>query len=363
MCDYCGCINKISYCDYNKSTKNGTEKYSCKKCITLKRKEYKNYQNVYYNRFLEFCKKNNYVPISSSEEYKNAMSKLKYICPFHGEQEITYASISVGGKCKFCGYETAKNKLKKDKDEIINIVESKNGNKLLNPDDYINVKTKNLKVVCGLCGSHFTTSLGSIMNSDGLCRKCGIKKSSNSNKLTPAQVEERVNSVNNNLLLNSNDYINNSVSNLKIKCGECGKIFYTSFANYEHNGKIRCDSCSQKISEPERKVMSILNRYNIKYIYNHRFKDCKDKRMLPFDFYLPEFNMIIETDGEHHFRPIWGDEYHNTTRLHDAIKNEYCKNNNIKLLRIPFWNFNNIEDIIVKEFKINSVFNNEKKYK
>ena len=61
--------------------------------------------------------------------------------------------------------------------------------------------------------------------------------------------------------------------------------------------------------------------------------------MLPFDFYLPEYNICIEYDGEHHFRPIemWGGyEKFIINQENDEIKNEYCKNHNITLLRLPY---------------------------
>ena len=71
--------------------------------------------------------------------------------------------------------------------------------------------------------------------------------------------------------------------------------------------------------------------------------------MLPFDFYLPQYNLIIEYDGEQHFKPIsvfGGEDAFWTTVTHDAIKNQYCEDNDIDLLRIPYWEFDNIEKLI-----------------
>lgn len=78
------------------------------------------------------------------------------------------------------------------------------------------------------------------------------------------------------------------------------------------------------------------------------FSDCRDINPLPFDFYLPNSNQIIEFDGKQHF-----DQsslfYHTTLsdqKSHDEIKNKYCKDNNIGLLRIPYWEINNINSIL-----------------
>ena len=78
---------------------------------------------------------------------------------------------------------------------------------------------------------------------------------------------------------------------------------------------------------------------------------------LPFDFYLPDLNKCIEYDGQHHYYPVTfngvseerAKENHLITIKHDEIKNQYCKNNNIELLRIPYYNFKDIE-VIVRDF-------------
>lgn len=72
-----------------------------------------------------------------------------------------------------------------------------------------------------------------------------------------------------------------------------------------------------------------------------------------FDFYLPQYNLFIEYDGEQHFYPVsfGADEF--TTQKNfeliqkrDKIKDEYCNENGINLLRIPYWEKDNIETII-----------------
>lgn len=76
-----------------------------------------------------------------------------------------------------------------------------------------------------------------------------------------------------------------------------------------------------------------------------RFYDCRDVKPLPFDFYLPQYNLIIEFDGQQHFREVYNRDFE-TTKKHDEIKNKYCEDNDIDLLRIPYWDGNDIEKII-----------------
>ena len=70
-----------------------------------------------------------------------------------------------------------------------------------------------------------------------------------------------------------------------------------------------------------------------------RFKQCKNKRQLPFDFYLPDYNICIEFDGRQHYKSIeyFGGEKHlEYVQYNDKIKTEYCLNNNINLIRIKY---------------------------
>ena len=92
---------------------------------------------------------------------------------------------------------------------------------------------------------------------------------------------------------------------------------------------------------------------------NYTFNDLLGERnKLRFDFGIIENNTLsylIEYDGEQHFKPIcFGGSYtkeelqerFRIRKLKDEIKNEYCKTNNIKLLRIPYTEFDNIEHIL-----------------
>ena len=104
-----------------------------------------------------------------------------------------------------------------------------------------------------------------------------------------------------------------------------------------------CPRCQE--SNGERQIRQWLENKSITYVYQKTFMYCKDKKELPFDFYLPDYNICIEYDGEQHFQPIdfagngdeWAIERFNATQQHDGIKNQYCKDNDIDLLRIPYY--------------------------
>lgn len=89
-------------------------------------------------------------------------------------------------------------------------------------------------------------------------------------------------------------------------------------------------------------ISHYLKSLRVQFETEKRFENCTNSKgsdMLPFDFYLPDYKSLIEYDGQHHFEPIkgWGGEdKFRITQENDRIKNQFCKDNNYNLLRIPF---------------------------
>lgn len=98
-----------------------------------------------------------------------------------------------------------------------------------------------------------------------------------------------------------------------------------------------CPTCKE--SKGERFIREYLIKKQIIYIYQHKFEGCRDVRKLPFDYYLPEYNLCIEYDGIQHFKPIdnfGGVNGFKELKRRDNIKNKFCFDNQINLLRISY---------------------------
>ncbi len=102
-----------------------------------------------------------------------------------------------------------------------------------------------------------------------------------------------------------------------------------------------CPKCNE--SKGEKSIRNYLVGKNIKFLTEYTFEDCRYKRKLPFDFYLPDFNTCIEYDGQLHYPEELLDQqierFKNSierTQITDSIKTEYCKVNNIRLIRIKY---------------------------
>lgn len=132
---------------------------------------------------------------------------------------------------------------------------------------------------------------------------------------------------------------------IKVKCS-CGEYFYTTKNSFITN-KHYCDKCNKRISLYEQKIISWFKLNNIKYQRQKKFKECRNYLPLPFDFYIKDLNILVEADGEGHYYPCnfnkcsneQAIKSFNTTQHNDKIKTKFCEDNNIKLIRIPYWEF------------------------
>ena len=248
-----------------------------------------------FKNVLDEFAKTEYVLLSNENEYvDSATNSLRYLCLKHldkGVQTISLGHLQAGRGCYYCGREITENAHLID-DEI----NEKECKEICNEKGFIYVNTyrkHGLIYIQYICCKHLEAGIQ-------LMRKGNMNR-----------------------------------DNIK-GCPYC------------------FDTKKFVFSKGEKAIEQVLQDLNITYLPQYTFSDCKDKNMLPFDFYLPDLNKCIEYDGQHHYYPVTfngvseekAKENHLITIKHDQIKNEYCKNNNIELLRIPYYDFKNIKTII-----------------
>lgn len=139
----------------------------------------------------------------------------------------------------------------------------------------------------------------------------------------------------------------------KCSCGKERTIRYSNLIT----GDSRSCGC-KKVSKGEIKIMQLLEDNDISFEKEKIFSDCKNPitdYLLRFDFYLPNYNTVIEFDGLQHFSsvPLWdGQEGLEDRQERDKLKNKYCKKKKIILKRIPYWDLEKltIEDILSNKY-------------
>jgi phage FluMu protein Com len=150
------------------------------------------------------------------------------------------------------------------------------------------------------------------------------------------------------------EYVNQNVK-VKMRCNKCEKIFKQLPTNHlAGNG---CPYC--KKSKGEKELVKLLDKYEIKYKPQFRFDDCRGtKYTLPFDFYLPQYNICIEFQGQQHYQPVKfggisesrASKNFEKTQQSDTIKKQFCINTNKGFLELTY---TDLKENIIEEKLIN----------
>lgn len=261
-----------------------------------------------------------------SESYKNNNTSLKLICPKGHECNISFANFkNKNRRCSIC-YGN-----KKLTTEKVSIKLKNEGYTLLN--EYTNA---NSKIIVKCPNNHIWETKWSKFNSGRRCPYCSGKFNSYETIKELIEQEKGYKLISNNC--------NQLRDRILIKCNN-NHIYETTVNNFKLNR--RCPYCKE--TSGELKIKNFLESKNLKFIQQFKFPDCKFKTELAFDFYLPDINTIIEYDGEFHYNIIIDIDTFVNGKIRDTVKNIYCKNKNINIIRIPYWDFENIESILINK--------------
>jgi very-short-patch-repair endonuclease len=268
----------------------------------------------------------------SITNYINKRSKVKIICKKHGIFEQTaYCHYYFKQGCSEC-------KVNKQ----LTTEEFIKRSKLVHGDRYdyslVNYKNAYTKVDI-ICKKHGIFSIRPSDHKKCGCSLCSLGYNKNNN-ISEEEYIKKAKIIHKNRYNYSKTKYSNSRSKVTIICKIHGDFIQKAESHLRGRG---CPNC--KKSNGENKIEYYLKNANLNYDKQKSFENCKNILNLLFDFYLPDYNICIEYDGIQHFIPIkyFGgiDNYNLRVKL-DKIKNEYCKNNNIRLIRISYKE--NIED-------------------
>jgi len=207
---------------------------------------------------------------------------------------------------------------------------------------YINLRTKGI-IICKIHGD-FLQSAGCHLYGNGRrrgstvgcgCPKCKgllskLTKVSNIN-IFLEKVKHVKEHIGKNYSYSKFTYINRRTKSIII-CPKHGEFLQTPS---DHLNGYGCPYCCS--SKGEQYIKTYLIEHNIPFIHQFRFKKCKYKRTLPFDFYLPQDNICIEYQGQQHFNGWNGNKNSlDIIQRNDIIKRNFCNDNGIKLVEIKY---------------------------
>lgn len=258
----------------------------------------------------------------SMVEYNGGKTKVKIICEKHGVFEQLPYNHLLGKGCNVCKPNFG------DKLKLEDFIEMSNKIHKFEYDyslvDYVNNKTK-VKIICKKHGVFEQIPRGHL---SGLkCATCQGNK-----KITKLDFIERCSIIFDNKYDYSLSEIDGTKSKTTILCPKHGEFLQAVESHLRGHGCPRCND-----SKGEKIISWFLDKNSIKYETQKMFDGCFDVRKLRFDFYIPSINTCIEFDGKHHFEVIeFGLSKLEDTIRKDKIKNQFCDENKIRLLRISY---------------------------
>lgn len=296
-----------------------------------------------YDEVKSMFEKRGYILLDS--EYIDSHTKMRYICKKHPNvvQEIRYNNIQQGKGCIYCA---GKNKYTIE--EVKDYFEQ--CGYILLEKVYVNANTK-MKYQCPHHPEKDLYIRYADLKNGVRCPYC-----SGVGRKTYQEVREEFQKRGYILVSEKDEYIN-SKSILRYICpfhsNSINSIAYYNF--YSGQG---CPHC--KSSKGENKIREWLIKNKIKFEQQYKFDGLKEKRLLSYDFYIPDYNILIEYQGQFHDGTVHKMNPHlqkeedivNQQRR-DELKRNYAKEHNYQLLEIWYWDYDNVESILEKELKQN----------
>jgi very-short-patch-repair endonuclease/ribosomal protein S27AE len=322
----------VTYNDFINSN-NGCSK--CGRSLKLTQEEVE-------KKILQKCKERNYELVENFV-YKNNMTRLRLRCKNDGYNWIVTYNSFINQNCGCLKCSGSLKKTQQEAEENISNKCKEKNYELIDKFIYENNKTK-IHLKCNKDGYEWKTTYRDFINGDYGCLRCTgfLKKTQDeAEKKVLEKCEER------NYSLVENFTYKNAHMKIHLKCNFDNHEWFIKYHDFI-NGNYGCSMCNESHGEYE--ISKILKENNIKFIRQKKFENCKNKKSLPFDFYLPEKNILIEYDGKQHFIPIdifGGIKALKQTQINDNIKTNYAKDNNIKLIRISYKE--NIKNKLVTE--------------
>ena len=290
-------------------------------------------------------------------EYVDWDTKIKCRCKIDNvEWEANVSTLLSGCGCKLCGprklWDSRGRKTTDDFIKEMNVIDPN-----IEIIGNYNGSHKLVKCRCKIDGREWESYACNLLNRSAGCPECALKRVREIESLSIQEVQDRIH-----LLYEHIDVVGEYVNrNTPIEC-KCNAHDITFMANPRtllYNKGTGCPKCRQSLGE--KKMQDILLHMGYCITPQYTFPDCKHINLLRFDGYDADHNIAFEYQGQQHYYAVdfsgkndgSADKEFELNTIRDNIKREYCRKNNIKLVEIPYWEYDNMESFLRKELNIN----------
>jgi ssDNA-binding Zn-finger/Zn-ribbon topoisomerase 1 len=270
--------------------------------------------------------------------YTNYTSKMKLFCSEHGIFEQTpHSHISMKSGCPECGYLKSAKSNQKGWEIVLSMFTSVHGARYSYDGDSYTDVSKKIRILCGKHG-WFEQKPYQHYGGSG-CNQCAIEEVHERQKIVFEEFVRRSIAMHGDRYKYIQRDWKDIFSPIRIQCSKHGDFLQIPRDHYRGSGCPKCIS-----SRGENEIRSILENLKIRFEEQKTFENLTHKSKLKCDFYLPDFNLVIEFNGLQHYEPIsvfGGLDGLKETQKRDTIKYNYLISNDIKLIIVKF----DIEDI------------------
>lgn len=350
----CGNTFRVSFYDFSKRNKK-----QCNECGYKMRGHLRKLSFDFVKNFIENESNSGCILLSNNYDYYTKKLKLKCKCGniFYAD----FASFRNAKKqqCNECSKINAILKKRKFNYEYVMSYINENDDTLLSSDeDYVDSNSK-IQIKCK--NNHtYNTTFERYHTQNKRCKICSTETSGLKRRKTNYEFKQEVFNLVGNEYKVLEKYItcDRKIKFLHSICGSSFKMTPNSFL-----AGSRCPKCNQ--SKGENKIYDVLKQNNVhftpQYTFDNLLSDLGNN--LKFDFAIFEdaektkIKCLIEFDGEQHYtwKKTWMTlEAFQKIQYHDKLKNDYCIKNDIKLIRIKYNEFHNINNIIYAELNANA---------
>ena len=286
--------------------------------------------------FIKEATSNNYITVLG--KYEGYSKKILVQCNECNRKFLMFPiNVLSNKRCVKC---YNKEKTRSHDDFVVEVKKIHKNIDIIKP--YINSHT-NVSCKCTICNYEWESNPNNLLKGYGCARCAGHIK-------THEDFIKRFNEVNINTNIIFLSKYQDSRTPILCKCSNDSFEWNAIPSNLLRG--TGCPKCSK--SHGENEISKLLDDNNISYEIQKKFDGLVGvgNRKLSYDFFIPSDNILIEYNGIQHYEYVkrfGSEERFINQQEHDRRKREYAKQNNIKLVEIPYWEFDNIKEILSKE--------------